>query len=659
MNEAVGGTWNIAGGAAGVQAGGDVHDSNVYMGDVRYVIQPDDPPEKRYAVGIRHLEENSPSRARDLIREAIARRYDGSEVRFHQVLAVLSGRADRDLTADERRELDRTEERLNTLGNDKWKQALEVIFELRACQRDRRRDPGDVLEKKLRSLDDVPRDKIVRHLDHVLTGSLKDSFWAEMRQSAYDNRVSGNRHSRVWAYFEPDPIGPRTREPARERTTPDDRILAVLWSLLLAGSAGYLGWLVLSLPALLPVVAYPLALAAGYVAARTGLEWRYRWQRRLVKDHEYFGRPGINPTPAGGFADSVGNRFDHYFATYVPGDVNRDDWLAATVGIKRTLRDEIVELYRESRVGVARVNWLIRHLVVEIEQQWEDGTLWQYGEQHRVAPSTKIWCSVSLGVLIPATLIVIVTAARTALLPASFAAFVLLLSGIKTTMRWFDIICERRRLREEQQECVQRMYERETAYQRWTQKLRDTRPTEDEMATWLSCDMTLLLDKALKHYGLPWRDVLEHAFLRKPSKGCQRNRVRHGPWRYSRYDVWLFLITQDGVREFRTELDFREIAFHGQETDNYRFDAVSSVSVVKTGEYSHELTLALTNGDSHTIHVTGVEPLDAEPDESEEDSDMLATMNLETAGFPRTMHILEGIAADGKGWIDRTPVYEQ
>ncbi|WP_052372376.1 hypothetical protein [Amycolatopsis taiwanensis] len=616
-----------------------------------YMVEPDDPPEKRYAVGVQHLDDGIPARARELIADARAHGYDDSEVRFHWVLALLSKRAYRDLSPDEREQLARIEESRRTLGDNKWTQALDVIYELVGCQRDRGRNPGPVLDE-LESLGTLQRAKIIRHLDHVLTGSIKDSLWAEARQTANEDRLRANRRDRVWAYFEPDPIPPRVREPAPERTILRDRFLAVVWAVLLTASAGYLGWLVIAHATPLPMVAYLSVLAAGYVAARTGLEWRYRRQRLRVKDREYLGERGVNRAPEGGFANSVDNYFDRYFATYVPQKTNPGDWLAETIGIKRSLRDEIVDLYREKRITAGRVRWLIWHLVKSVQQRWEEGTLWEYREQYRVPLRTKLWCSASLAVLVTATLVVIITAARTALLPAVITAPILVLSGVKAPKRWFDIIYERRRLLEDYREFDQNTLERDAAYERWTEKLRSTRPSENEMANWLNCDMTMLLDEALEHYHLAWRDVLAYAFLLTPSKGCKRARVKRGPWRYSKYKVRLFLITQDGVRELSTKLDFLEITFHGQERHNYRFDAVSSVYVLKKNEYSHELKLTLTNGPSNEIHVAHLEVAHDEPVEN---PSMFATMNLEAAGFDHTLHILEGIAAEGKGWIDRDP----
>ncbi|MEU3270572.1 hypothetical protein ABZ639_06980 [Saccharomonospora sp. NPDC006951] len=629
-------------GTVGIQAGGDVHDSTVY------IVGPEDPPGKRYAVGVRHLKDGIPARARQLIAEAIAHGYDSGEVRFHWVLALLSKRAYRDLTGEEQEQLGRTEAILGAFRDDGWKRALEVIYELLGCLRDRQSDPGSVMEK-VSSLDTVPREMIIHHLDHFLSGSARDGFWIETRRGAIENRYAGDRKGRVWSYFQPEPMPPRVRAPVPDTTTRRDRVLVAFWSVLLATGAGHLGWIVVSHTTPLAIAALLMAPPAGYVGIRTALDWRYRSKRLRVKDVEYLGQRGVNRAPEGGFANSVDHSFDHYFGKYPPRGVNSEEWLAATSGIRQSMRDEIAELYRESRIGVGRVKWLIRYLAREVAQRWTRGDLWRYRERYHVAPRVKVWCVVSLCVLVGATLTVMVSAVRAALVPAVLTIPLVLLSGFKATGGWFDLVYERRRAIEDRREYEEKSQDRNREYNRWRQRLRDTRPSENEMETWLNCDITVLLDEMLEHYRLAWRDVLAHAVLRTPAKGSQKARVSRGFWRYSRYDLRLFLITQDGVRELSTQLDFREVSFGGQERNNYRFDAVSSVYVVKRSEYSHELRLTLTNGPSREIHATDLEVPQAEPGE---DSSMFATINLDSAGFMHTLRILEGIAAEGKGWIE-------
>ncbi|ONI91654.1 hypothetical protein ALI144C_00895 [Actinosynnema sp. ALI-1.44] len=99
--------------------------------------------------------------------------------------------------------------------------------------------------------------------------------------------------------------------------------------------------------------------------------------------------------------------------------------------------------------------------------------------------------------------------------------------------------------------------------------------------------------------------------------------MKDGPWRYSKYDIRLLLITQDGVREVSTRLDFEHVVCNGQERNNYRFDA------------------------QHPV---------VEPSQQIEDGESLVALSeitLDSAGFAHILHILEGIAAEGKSWIDR------
>lgn len=124
-----------------------------------------------------------------------------------------------------------------------------------------------------------------------------------------------------------------------------------------------------------------------------------------------------------------------------------------------------------------------------------------------------------------------------------------------------------------------------------------------------------------------------------------------GPWRYSKYDILLFLITKDGVREVRTELNFEHAVLNSQERRNFRFDAVSSVQVTKIGSSGHSLELTLMNGPAQNMRVTDPGAGHFFPGETPE---TLSKINLDAAGFAHALHILEGIAAEGKGWIERT-----
>jgi hypothetical protein len=146
------------------------------------------------------------------------------------------------------------------------------------------------------------------------------------------------------------------------------------------------------------------------------------------------------------------------------------------------------------------------------------------------------------------------------------------------------------------------------------------------------------------------RDALTHAFPQTPAKNCRRARVTDGPYR-SKYDIRLFLITLDGVREVTSELDFEHIELVYRERTNFRFDAVSSVHVVTPTELSCNLALALMNGEPRDIHVSNYVPADNMSNGIEGSA---VEMSLDAIGFAHTLHILEGIAAEGKAGSNAT-----
>ncbi|KJK42834.1 hypothetical protein UK23_35525 [Lentzea aerocolonigenes] len=621
----------------GIQ-GSIVHESNVY------VVHPDATPEQKYAVGVRYLHDGVPAEARRLIGDAIAHGYETGEVRFHWMLAMLSKRSLRDLSAQEQDQLELASRNLESYLENAWKRALTTVFSLLT-----QLNAGDcsVALKELRKLPPEQRDKILRHLDLVLTGGAKESLWAETKDMAERLRMSNDRSNRVWAYFEPDPIGARARQPVDDQTVPGDRTRAVAWSVATAAVFGFLGWTAVRQ---LPVVLIACLALAGavYVGGRNWSEWRYRSRRLAAKERDHVGRSGGEQSAEPGFVSRVSRDFEYYFSKYLPDGVERQHWRSITSGIRRTLRDEVVEIYRESRTEAERVKWLVRHLASDVRTRWSQGTLHEHRVIYRVSSATKAWCIASFVTGGAALLWLAFVALQADLWWSMPALFALVAGGREAALGWYWIVSESRRAAEDREEYEQRLRARSSAYEQWKQKLDATRPSESEMENWLTCDRTVLLDKALRHYGLVWRDIITHAFLSSPAKAYKRARVRRGPWRYSKYDARLFLITQDGVREVSTELDFEHAALGGQERTNFRFDAVSSVHVVQSGTADCKLELTLFNGPSRNIRVVDAELGGAANSES---TDKPSEASLDSAGFAHTLHILEGIAAEGKNWI--------
>jgi hypothetical protein len=116
--------------------------------------------------------------------------------------------------------------------------------------------------------------------------------------------------------------------------------------------------------------------------------------------------------------------------------------------------------------------------------------------------------------------------------------------------------------------------------------------------------------------------------------------------------IWLFLITRHGVREVGAQLNFLKAATNGQERNNFRFDAVSSMGVTINNQARHILELTLTNGPSRTFRIADSSPESAS---KSDETDSSTDLDLDAAGFSHTLHVLEGIAAEGKSWINRRP----
>ncbi|MFF3555862.1 hypothetical protein ACFYXL_20940 [Streptomyces tsukubensis] len=627
----------------GIQAE-TVHNSNVYF------VHPDASPQEKYRIGVRFLEDGIPTRARDMISDAIAHDYDSAEVRFHWVLAMLSGRAYHDLGSEEVQQLRSASGRVQRYAESEWKDALRVAFELLGMHSTAGGEAGSVPER-LGALSPRQRDAILHHLDLVLTGGLKDSLWAGYRERAEADRFGNNRLQRVWAYFEPEPIGPRALMP-RPSTA------AAAWATfrvragLFAVATGFLCISALVADPAAGAVELLVLLVSGPIAMHFGSRWRYQEHQLRARRNKFPSLHMGHPATAGdGFTNRVRHSFDYYFSNRVPYGVAPQEWFGLTAHIRNGLAAEIAVLYRESRVGVDRVNWLIRHLAEDARDRHNRGTLFDGPHQSRTSAVVKAVSVVALAAFGITTLFLLgtVTSGAGALLavPAAAAA---VWSGHTAMSSWLEARSEEHRLAEETREYEERLAARQAAYQKWKSFLDATRPHELEMETWLTCDKTLFVDEALRHYQLGWRDLITHTILMTPARPYKRGRVRGGPWRYSRYNLRLFLVTQDGVREISAEFDISDDKRGNEQRSNYRFDALSSVQVTERTQVGYDLELILTNGPARNIRVKDADTHQLAPDEN---AQQIAEINLNSAGFTHTFRLLEGLAADGKGWIER------
>ncbi|MFE6978820.1 hypothetical protein [Streptomyces sp. NPDC057682] len=649
MNDGNGATYNSAtyGSNVGIQADA-VHNSNVYF------VHPDASPHEKYRVGVRLLEDGVPSRAREMISDALAHDYDSAEVRFHWVLSMLSARTYHDLSAEEIKRLHYVSGLLRNYAQDEWKDALRVTFDLLAVLSAPSGETAPVL-KQLHDLPPRQHDAILRHLDLMLTGGLKDELWAESLERAAAERFDNDRAGRTWAYFEPDPIGARAvpPRPVSAEAAAARAALPVRVALFVVGGAA-LGALALIADPLRAVVALLVALGAGGTAARCGLQWWGRDDGPGPAAGAGVPHPRHPAPDENGFTGNVRHEFDHYFSVRTPYGFTSEEWLAHTAEVRADLAAEIAYLYREKRVPVKRVTWLIRYLAEDARNRHNEGTLFDQHHQGRTSAGVKVLTVVALAALGGTALYTFGTAASGAAQPRALWAFLALLgtawSGQASAFLWLKVRRERYRVARETQEYEDQLTARQVAHERWKARLEMTRPSELEMETWLTCDKTLFVDEALRHHRLRWRDLIAYTILVVPVARSRRGRVRGGPWRYSHFTLRLFLFTRDGIREISSDFTFSDSTRRNEHRSNYRYDALSSVQVTENTSVGYDLELVLTNGPARQIRVKDADTQQLAADENARE---ISEISLDSAGFTHTFRLLEGVAADGKGWIER------
>lgn len=647
------------GGSAGIQAGGDVYDNTVIM------YGPGSTPQETYANGVRALEDGMPAKAKELIGRAISERHDNAEARFYWVLAMFSGRSFRELSREERHHLETAATKFGDYpAGDKYTIALEALGFLLDHLIDGSDGEAVTAEKPILELRSDLRDKIKQHLDLVLSGVAMDKLWEGAKNRAETERFANGRSDRVWAYFHPVPMPPRVAPPLMGHPVPDRGPRAVLVETAFVLTGVGFSWV--SLASLNPVaiLACLVVIAAGVVGVRDVWEWRYCLDRIKLEDLRRSvavaaAAPVIaEDTQETRFASGVRNSFNFYFGAYLPQGVDRDWWLDQTAGIRGHLASEIAYVYRESRIPVDRVNWLIGHIAADVRRQYLAGTLYAYRTRFQAPARTKLRCVLSLAIVLVAA----IASLGTAPFDARLALVVAAICGPFAMSNWYRIVRFRRGAIDDVAEADRRLVGRRDAYDCWKRKLTDLRPSETEMETWLRNDITVLIDGALSEARLEWHNVISHAVLRGPAAGRARRRVRGGPWRYSKYRLHAFLVTNDGVREVVAELDFENGTFGDQSRRNFQLDAISSVEVEEGTDGSRVLGLTLTNGPTKKIQVTETSPPEARPQDaadtpsddaaSQADQELLE-MNLDAAGFKHALRLLEGIGAEGKGWIER------
>ncbi|MFC4117092.1 hypothetical protein [Nonomuraea zeae] len=640
MNDSGPGPTNLAMDSANVAVQAEAIHGPVNV----YQVRSAPSPEETFKVGLNSLRAGMAPEAREHIRDAVVLQdYVNGRSCFYLLLALLSGRTLQQVPPDEIAVLSRV--RGAVKDDDAWADAIKLVDHL-LTSRAAENGAADI-EQELQNLTDEQRNDVLQHMEMFLDSSAEDALWARAFDAAKSDRYAKDRLRRAWKFFQPEPIGPRVQPADPVVIKAGAWTKATATAALAVAAVGFIGATAWQHTGTAAVSAL-LALAAGcYASVRSGVEWRCRKERCQAKEREHLREPAT--TRGDGFARKIDRQFNHYSARYAPREADKARWLAETAGIRRAMRDEVVTIYRESTVNAKRVAWLTRYLVADVARRWEAGKLWDYRKELRVPMLVKAMCVLAAIAAAAAGAFLIWSGAHVRPFVVAPAALVAVASVWFAARLWLDIAAEYERHAADKAEKAALLAGRQAAFDRWKLKLAD-RPDDLEMARWLECDRKALMEQAMDLYRLKRQDVLAHAFIEAPATPFyDRARVENGPWRYSKYKILLFLLTKDGVRQLTMRLDFQKVTFPIRARTNYRYDAFTSVQVAETDSGENVFELTLTNGDPIKVKVTDP-PTDVTETE-DKDPQGASQVTLGTAGIWNALHVLEGVAAEGKEWI--------
>ncbi|SDJ74851.1 hypothetical protein SAMN05428985_101254 [Nocardioides sp. YR527] len=630
-------------------------------------ITPEDTAEQRYIVGRRYLEAGSPRRAEELISEAIRRRHDQAEVQFHWLLAMFSKRSFRDLGEDER---DRLRAAMLTFDfydpEDRYTDALQALGLLIQHLLDGATGDAVAAEAALHELDEDLLDKISYHLVDVLAGVTAQRLWERTLERARGARFANERTARARVYFEPTPAMPRRGAPAAGYEAPEGHPAEVAGVAVCALAVSILGWLTLSGGSPWGVAALMVLLVAGAVLGRDLFGWMYRADRVSLNERRHHGNGFAEDgsRDGKGFVSQLRHSMNFYYARHRPADVSAQEWLDLTAGVRQRLREELAETFREQRTCAESLHWLIRYHAIEDKRSFEAGTFHDLGAASRPDWRAALRFLGALAVAVAAAVVLF----RASSLAGQLVLLVVLVSGCLAVSVGYRLYRARRSAADDEAEAAALLDRRRQEFERWKQTISDQMPTEQEMETWLLSDITVLIGKVLEEAKWKRCEVVSNAVIRQPGPGWRRGRVDDGPWRYSKYQLRIYLVTVDGVREVTADLDFRTGEIGKVSRENFQLDSITSVKVIEEVNGGRVLAVMLNNGEPREIRVAeGVIAAEAVGSEADDglgdgettqappDPDLvkLVRLNLDATGFDHALRLLEGIGADGKGWIRR------
>jgi hypothetical protein len=637
---------NSAGDSANVGAQAQVIHGGVHNS---YYIPPGATARQKYRLGIRYLNGGVPSLAFRWIERAIHDEYETTEVRFYWLLALLSGRTSRRLSAEDSSRLAALEKNPLLYQADSWSDGIRAVLHLLNSLRVPDKDPGPAIDA-LERLHPALKEPIFQHLTVFLRGPRGDQIWWRDIAAAQAGRYAKGREKRAKYFFYLDPAEVFPRQPSQAPVSSWNHGVPVFASAFFVLAVLAIGGELIIHASIPGLIGFLLGCGGIGFAATNWVE--YRWQ--MERHAEYRRRLESSDHKAAQektLAARIDQRFDWYLRTRSPKTTDMSSWLSATGGIRDQLRDEIAGIYQDRRVKIEALNWLIRYEVEQLVDRWErQKAFYDPPEDQTDVNPVRLWTGIAAAAVGGFVAALFLWSADPVVDIAAFA--LLVVSGYRGARRWTHNVLEHHRAAADAAESQRKYEEWQAAYETWSAKLRGLRPTDQQLAEWLECDKKVILKQALDHYGLKRSDVISYAFLETPSKPYDRASVRNGPWRYTRYKIIVFLLTEDGIRQVTYELRIRDGDIMQWDWQSYRYDALASIKagVTKDGN-RQEFALHLVNGQELPFRTA--DPLTEEWNPADGDVEALSSATEDATGLRNTLRILEGVAADGKGWITR------
>ncbi|MFD5829296.1 hypothetical protein [Lentzea sp. NPDC060358] len=625
-----------------------------------YHINQGDPPERRNNVARNFLAAGVPREAEKIFGDLLREGHLTAERVYYYVLSVVSGRSCNEVNGELFRNVRDANKIAQSLPDDQWQDAFAVVWRLMRHVR------GEAAgERHRESLDDIltafgalPPDRqgeITQHLAMILSGVLQVKLESTYAHRVLTQRMSNGRLHRAWKFFEPEPARPRPYVAAETKAEQKDWVRAVA-----GGAVAVLGMLSCFTGTWLVLLGLPLVLGGGFLAVRHGIErsaatmWENIQRQRVAAPmHPVEPRsPGHWVSTA--FVKEIHRIVDSRFSEARPHFAG--DWPGYTAGVRTHLKHRFVELYGNAQVPAGAVSWLAGWHARHIANGWATNELFRIA-----VPSTRRDTKFyRIGIAIAAVGVVLLFAAY-AIAPAVFVVGggIFAIRGA-IQIRALPRMSMLARMHDE------RMFAEETrGYEEWLQVLAD-RPSDGEMARWLAMDKIYLKHDLVRRYNLSVHDLVTHVVMTEGANGAERARVSHGPLRYSKYEVQIFLLTGSGVREMRVELNFLTGEARNERRILFRYDALASASVAETGMRlirgegagaseverlrTRKFCLTLVNGQNINVVAENFRNAD---DAVLEDETELFLVEMQTSGIDAALPLLEAVAAEGSDWISR------